>query len=321
MAAELFKNSNIFKDILKECSYEERRQKNIEENKAVLQKLLADLQGLPGVPLLTPAKKKSQQPQRSPKSRNSIDHAYTPRKNPSRRARPSHLPDTPVRRSRRLTIKKRQTEQQDVFPLSGEKLVIKFGPPRKRKLSGSDGESDTDSWEDGEIEVFEDEVQLDEEEEWLADSDEDSELVPTPTKKRRKSQIPLTYEHRSPEEITQEELNMVAKTVKDKIYNQEYGSTCHQCRQKTLDMKTICRSSSCHGVRGKFCGPCLRNRYGESAEEALLDADWTCPPCRGICNCSFCRKKAGRHATGILIHLAKERGFKSVREYLDSLAK
>ena len=29
------------------------------------------------------------------------------------------------------------------------------------------------------------------------------------------------------------------------------GSTCHQCRQKTDDMKTICTSSECVGVRGQ----------------------------------------------------------------------
>lgn len=43
------------------------------------------------------------------------------------------------------------------------------------------------------------------------------------------------------------------------------------CRQKTLDTKTMCRSGSCVGVRGQFCGPCLKNRYGESAEKALKD--------------------------------------------------
>jgi hypothetical protein len=42
-------------------------------------------------------------------------------------------------------------------------------------------------------------------------------------------------------------------------------------RQKTLDTKTMCRSGNCVGVRGQFCGPCLKNRYGESAEEALKD--------------------------------------------------
>merc|ERR1712082_596273 len=39
------------------------------------------------------------------------------------------------------------------------------------------------------------------------------------------------------------------------------GTTCHQCRQKTVDMKTICRSGECIGVRGQFCGRCLENRY------------------------------------------------------------
>lgn len=49
------------------------------------------------------------------------------------------------------------------------------------------------------------------------------------------------------------------------------GSTCHQCRQKTMDTKTICRNEGCGGVRGQFCGPCLRNRYGEDVKSALLD--------------------------------------------------
>lgn len=49
------------------------------------------------------------------------------------------------------------------------------------------------------------------------------------------------------------------------------GSTCHQCRQKTIDTKTNCRNPECVGVRGQFCGPCLRNRYGEEVRDALLD--------------------------------------------------
>lgn len=49
------------------------------------------------------------------------------------------------------------------------------------------------------------------------------------------------------------------------------GSTCHQCRQKTIDTKTCCRSEACRGVQGQFCGPCLRNRYGEDVKKALLD--------------------------------------------------
>ncbi|OCT75755.1 hypothetical protein XELAEV_18030941mg [Xenopus laevis] len=126
---------------------------------------------------------------------------------------------------------------------------------------------------------------------------------------------------RDVDDITEEELQNVADSVKDKIYDKILGSTCHQCRQKTIDTKTICRNPGCGGVRGQFCGPCLRNRYGEDVREALLDPEWICPPCRDICNCSYCRKRDGRCATGMLIHLAKFSGYDNVKEYLESLKK
>uniref|UniRef100_G3UFM5 Cell division cycle associated 7 like n=1 Tax=Loxodonta africana TaxID=9785 RepID=G3UFM5_LOXAF len=122
------------------------------------------------------------------------------------------------------------------------------------------------------------------------------------------------------EDITEEDLENVAITVRDKIYDKVLGNTCHQCRQKTIDTKTVCRNQGCGGVRGQFCGPCLRNRYGEDVRSALLDPDWMCPPCRGICNCSYCRKRDGRCATGILIHLAKFYGYDNVKEYLESFS-
>ncbi|XP_069852211.1 cell division cycle-associated 7-like protein isoform X1 [Dipodomys merriami] len=127
--------------------------------------------------------------------------------------------------------------------------------------------------------------------------------------------------YRPVEDITDEDLENVAITVRDKIYDKVLGNTCHQCRQKTIDTKTVCRNQDCCGVRGQFCGPCLRNRYGEDVREALLDPDWMCPPCRGICNCSYCRRRDGRCATGILIHLAKFYGYNNVKEYLESLQK
>ncbi|XP_062979953.1 cell division cycle-associated 7-like protein isoform X2 [Elgaria multicarinata webbii] len=137
--------------------------------------------------------------------------------------------------------------------------------------------------------------------------------------KRRRSSKYCSF--RPVEDITDEELENVAITVKDKIYDKVLGSTCHQCRQKTIDTKTVCRNEGCGGVRGQFCGPCLRNRYGEDVKSALLDPDWICPPCRGICNCSYCRKRDGRCATGMLIHLAKFYGYDNVKEYLESLQK
>ncbi|XP_077347364.1 cell division cycle-associated 7-like protein [Lithobates pipiens] len=145
-------------------------------------------------------------------------------------------------------------------------------------------------------------------------SEEEKEEI----RKRRRSS---KYNYRSVEDITEEELENVADTVKDKVYDKIMGSTCHQCRQKTVDTKTFCRNPGCGGVRGQFCGPCLRNRYGEDVREALLDPDWICPPCREICNCSYCRKRDGRCATGMLIHLAKFSGYDNVKEYLESLQK
>ncbi|XP_060910450.1 cell division cycle-associated protein 7a [Labrus mixtus] len=123
------------------------------------------------------------------------------------------------------------------------------------------------------------------------------------------------------EDITETELQRICDNVREKVYNSSTGSTCHQCRQKTTDTKTNCRNPECVGVRGQFCGPCLRNRYGEEVRDALLDAEWQCPPCRGICNCSFCRARDGRCATGVLVYLAKYHGFDNVHAYLKSLKK
>ncbi|XP_033023862.1 cell division cycle-associated protein 7 isoform X3 [Lacerta agilis] len=136
---------------------------------------------------------------------------------------------------------------------------------------------------------------------------------------RRKSSMTLPHVIRPVEEISEEELNGICETARDKVYNRVTGSTCHQCRQKTIDTKTNCRNPECLGVRGQFCGPCLRNRYGEEVRTALLDPDWHCPPCRGICNCSFCRQREGRCATGVLVYLAKYHGYDNVHAYLKSL--
>ncbi|KAL7385465.1 hypothetical protein ABVT39_022134 [Epinephelus coioides] len=123
------------------------------------------------------------------------------------------------------------------------------------------------------------------------------------------------------EEITELELDRICTNVREKVYNSSTGSTCHQCRQKTIDTKTNCRNPECVGVRGQFCGPCLRNRYGEEVRDALLNPEWQCPPCRGICNCSFCRAREGRCATGVLVYLAKYHGYDNVHAYLKSLKK
>ncbi|CAL4106862.1 unnamed protein product, partial [Meganyctiphanes norvegica] len=123
-----------------------------------------------------------------------------------------------------------------------------------------------------------------------------------------------------PEDVTSNMIRNVADTSA-KVYNTSTGTTCHQCRQKTIDQKTICRSGDCRGVRGWFCGPCLMNRYGEDVREVLKDPRWCCPACRGLCNCSICRNRNGKAATGILLHIAQSRGFSNVKDYLESLVK
>jgi len=123
-----------------------------------------------------------------------------------------------------------------------------------------------------------------------------------------------------PEDVTPSMLKKICFQGR-KTYNTKIGTSCHQCRQKTIDTKTVCRSGECQGVRGQFCGICLKNRYGEDAKEALLDPNWKCPPCRNFCNCSICRNRKGKGATGILIQLAQSKGFDNVAAYLAYLAK
>ncbi|CAM0945829.1 unnamed protein product [Alopecurus aequalis] len=107
------------------------------------------------------------------------------------------------------------------------------------------------------------------------------------------------------------------RLVGGRIYDPENGKTCHQCRQKTTDFAVACKQPRKKGLCPiHFCHKCLLNRYGENAEEMTKEEAWTCPKCRGICNCSFCRKKKGETPTGILAHAAKASGHSSVHDLL-----
>ncbi|XP_014033699.2 cell division cycle-associated 7-like protein isoform X1 [Salmo salar] len=243
-----------------------KRAKNIQENKAMLAKLFADLTNMAELPPSTMKKRRvSEMP--TPRRRGVYEGGE--RRNPSRAARPpekfgveerSTSPSRHNRSVRTICVRK-LLEVNDELSRSGKK---------RRASSG----------------------------------------------KRRK----ITHV-RSVDEITEEELDNVAEGAKDKILDKDHGSTCHQCRQKTLDTKTVCRSGVCSGGKGQFCGPCLRNRYGEDVRSALLDPDWECPLCRGICNCSLCRRREGRCATGQLVHLAQHKGHSNVQDYLESIQK
>ncbi|XP_044956378.1 uncharacterized protein LOC123407328 isoform X5 [Hordeum vulgare subsp. vulgare] len=107
------------------------------------------------------------------------------------------------------------------------------------------------------------------------------------------------------------------RCVGGRIYDPENGKTCHQCRQKTMDFSVACTQPRKKGLCPiHFCHKCLLNRYGEKADDMTKEASWTCPKCRGICNCSFCRKKKGETPTGILAHAAKASGHSSVHDLL-----
>ncbi|XP_057495469.1 uncharacterized protein LOC130780499 [Actinidia eriantha] len=100
----------------------------------------------------------------------------------------------------------------------------------------------------------------------------------------------------------------------ERIYDTFYGKSCHQCRQKTLGHRTRC--STCNSVQGQFCGDCLYTRYGENILEAHENPNWICPVCRGICNCSRCRRAKGWEPTCSLYRKVTKLGFKSVAHYL-----
>ncbi|GAV90053.1 zf-4CXXC_R1 domain-containing protein [Cephalotus follicularis] len=130
-----------------------------------------------------------------------------------------------------------------------------------------------------------------------------------------------------PEVYTQEHAKMLGNTERSwtlfvdgygndgrRIYDQINGKTCHQCRQKTLGYRTSC--IKCNLVQGQFCGDCLYMRYGEHVLEAIENSNWTCPACRGICNCSICRAAKGWAPTGSLYRQISKMGFKSVAHYL-----
>ncbi|KAB5577136.1 hypothetical protein PHYPO_G00206470 [Pangasianodon hypophthalmus] len=246
-----------------------KRALNIKENKAMLAKLMAELNKVPG---LFPEK-------------TSLPVSNTPRRVPRRSSgTPGTRRQNPERLSR-IHTRSRSLVDGPPTPVLEEELEDKFSLVRRSRQDDGDEE-------------------------------------PEPRRRRTYNGV-LAIPHvvRPVEEITQAELDNICTNVREKVYNRAMGSTCHQCRQKTTDTKTNCRNPECVGVRGQFCGPCLRNRYGEEVRDALLDPEWQCPPCRGICNCSFCRAREGRCATGVLVYLAKYHGYDNVHAYLNSLRK
>lgn len=251
----------------------EKRALNIKQNKAMLAKLMSELESLPGIfsgrhSLPGHRTKDSKSPRRR------TFPGVASRRNPERRARPLTRS-----RSRILgSLGALPTEEEDEEEEEDKYMLVR----RRKSMDG-----------------------------YMNDDDG--------PRSRRPGSMTLPHIIRPVEDVTEEEIRNICSNSREKIYNRSLGSTCHQCRQKTTDTKTNCRNPDCWGIRGQFCGPCLRNRYGEEVKDALLDPNWHCPPCRGICNCSFCRQRDGRCATGVLVYLAKYHGFGNVHAYLKSL--
>ncbi|KAJ8352085.1 hypothetical protein SKAU_G00235610 [Synaphobranchus kaupii] len=242
----------------------DKRALNIRENKAMLSKLMAELNKVPG---LIP-RRTANTPPHAPRH-----SAGTPG---SRRRNPEHT-SRPHTRSRSLI-------DGPPSSLPEEDPEDKFSLVRRSRYH-----------------------------------EEVSEEAREPRRRSYNGVMAIPHVVRPVEDVTQAELDNICFNVREKVYDRSTGSTCHQCRQKTIDTKTNCHNPDCVGVRGQFCGPCLRNRYGEEVRDALLDPEWLCPPCRGICNCSFCRAREGRCATGVLVYLAKFHGHDNAHAYLLSL--
>ncbi|KAJ2442565.1 hypothetical protein GGF42_006912, partial [Coemansia sp. RSA 2424] len=94
------------------------------------------------------------------------------------------------------------------------------------------------------------------------------------------------------------------RIIGNRIYDSKLGSSCHQCRQKTIEKKIKCSSDACTIM---FDYKCLLIRYNEDAD-TIDHSGWTCPKCRGVCNCSFCMKKRGKRPTGQLSVFVKLNG-------------
>ncbi|XP_033612256.1 cell division cycle-associated protein 7 [Fukomys damarensis] len=260
-------NSNSDSEDESGMNFLEKRALNIKQNKAMLAKLMSELESFPG--------SFSRRPFPGPRSlktprRRTFPGVASRRRNPERRARPLTRSRSRILGSLSVLPTEEEEDEED------DKYML----VRKRKA----------------LDALDDDI----------------------PRGRRPGAMTLPHIIRPVEEITEDELENICSNSREKIYNRSLGSTCHQCRQKTIDTKTNCRNPDCWGIRGQFCGPCLRNRYGEEVKDALLDPDWHCPPCRGICNCSFCRQRDGRCATGVLVYLAKYHGFGNVHAYLKS---
>ncbi|KAL2720506.1 cell division cycle-associated protein 7-like [Vespula squamosa] len=295
--------------------YDTLRQKNIAERNAIFAEFFKDVNKLKA-------------------EENNLQEAYKEKED---------IENEPPRKKRRISHNR--DKNNDNFKIRARLPLRKqYNTRSKARYSTSDTSNDSDNYENTDesrgnrrklkvlfpwAKPFQRSIDLmkmgvcDVDEEEDDDDDYDNNLSDESVSNKRSSKISKSpYDPNnipSVDKITQKMLDNVAKRSTLKKYCKIYGTCCHQCRQKTLDTKTVCRSGECIGIRGQFCGPCLQGRYGESAIEALQDPNWACPPCRDLCNCSICRTRNGLRPTGILAPVAQEEGYSSVMDYLQSV--
>lgn len=314
--------------------YELLRNKNIQERQQMIAALMKDFEDLKK----TVAPPKPKLPTKTtPKVKKVDDDYWGSRRESARKSRYQPYWSPPRTRSRRASVSSstvsspsdwQQLEDDDEE--DAKPLYLKF---RFRKVEQILSElTDAEVSDEDDIQVYVDDMDVKRMRQASRNLSSSFTFSPvkrtstggnegTGTSRRGNNTFDPNVNILMPEDISKEDLDNVADRSGGKIYNAHVGTTCHQCRQKTVDTKTVCRSGECVGVRGMFCGPCLKNRYGEDVREALLNPKWMCPPCKGLCNCSICRNRNGKGATGILINIAKAKGFDNVKDYLESLMK
>ncbi|KAG2150574.1 zinc-finger domain of monoamine-oxidase A repressor R1-domain-containing protein [Suillus clintonianus] len=111
---------------------------------------------------------------------------------------------------------------------------------------------------------------------------------------------------------------------------------CHQCNKKRdAALAVQCTRADAKSNRrciSKYCGPCLKNRYGLSLQDVLSTSTvpaaekkhhvsgegyfFKCPRCEETCNCVHCRKAKGLQPTGNLTFAARKSGLQSAAELL-----
>ncbi|KAG2148399.1 hypothetical protein BD769DRAFT_1411867 [Suillus cothurnatus] len=111
---------------------------------------------------------------------------------------------------------------------------------------------------------------------------------------------------------------------------------CHQCSKKRDAALAIqCTREDAKYKRRcntKYCGPCLKNRYGLTLQDILSASTvpaaekkrhvsgegyfFKCPRCEETCNCVHCRKAKGLQPTGNLTVATRKSGLQSAAELL-----